>query len=279
MQHLRFQAVPIRLLSLVLLLALGGCTQLFFVPGRSLVQLPSDRGYAYENVWLKSADGTRLHAWYVQPADEPRGTLYFLHGNAQNISTHINAMWWLVDAGYRVLALDYRGYGRSSGSPDLPEVFDDIAAGTRWLEERKKLEEPVYLFGQSLGASLALRYLADAPDARAFYDGVIVEAAFARYGATARHVASQFFLTWPFQYPVQWFLSDAYDALDGMPALSPLPLLMIHSRDDEIIPFENAELLYAAAGEPKRLMKTTGPHIFGMADERVRNAILAFLKG
>ena len=115
---------------------LSGCTRLFFFPMQQHVGVPSELGYAYQDVFFSNAeDGIRLHAWLIDPKPARRGVVYFLHGNAENISTHFRATVWLLESGYQVFALDYRGYGLSQGKPDVPEVFSDIEAGARWLEK------------------------------------------------------------------------------------------------------------------------------------------------
>jgi len=241
----------------------------------------------------------RLHGWLIEPGNDassessrqaPIGSVYFLHGNAENISSHSRAIYWLVQAGYEVFALDYRGYGLSQGKPGLPEVFDDIEAGARWLNEHRKAQQhtgaagsgeenssPVFLLGQSLGASLAISYAASEADNASSFDAVIVEAAFISYGEIARVVASRQWLTWLFQWPAKLLLSGPYDPLDAVAKLSPVPVLVIHSADDQVIPFSHGERLFDEALEPRQFIKAEGPHIFSFGDARVREQVLAFM--
>jgi len=247
------------------------------------VTVPSELGYDYQDVFLRAADGTRLHAWVINPIGPPIGTILFLHGNAENISTHFRATLWLIDQGYRLFALDYRGYGLSEGKPDLPEVYADIGAAAVWINDRYRSEapsaiHPVYLLGQSLGASLAIKYAALDKDFNQHFDAIIVEAAFARFGTIARHVASNHWLTWSAQYPAQWLIGRHYDPLDAIRTLEATPLLLIHSEQDQIIPFRFGEALYKAANEPKRFVKTQGPHIRAFAQADVREAVISFLQ-
>ncbi|MFK7855024.1 MAG: alpha/beta hydrolase [Granulosicoccus sp.] len=247
------------------------------------VTVPSELGYEYQDHFLSSADGTRLHAWQIKPKGPAIGTILFLHGNAENISTHFKAVLWLVDKGYRVFALDYRGYGLSQGKPDLPEVYDDINAATIWIDKNyrasgKPTSHPVYLLGQSLGASLAIKYASVNSNFNEQFDALIVEAAFARFGSIAKHVASRHWLTWGAQYPAQWLLSDRFDPLDAIAKLEDTPLLLIHSRDDQIIPYHFGESLYKAANTPKRFITTQGAHIRAFAQADVRAQLLDFLQ-
>ena len=85
-----------------------------------MVLTPARIGLAYQDVYLPTPDGVRLHGWYLPAQGEARGTLLFLHGNAENISTHIASVYWLPAQHYNVLLIDYRGYGESTGTPTLP---------------------------------------------------------------------------------------------------------------------------------------------------------------
>ncbi len=247
------------------------------------VTVPSELGYDYQDVFLRSADDTRLHAWVIHPEGPPIGTILFLHGNAENVSTHFRATLWLIDKGYRIVALDYRGYGLSEGKPDVPEVYTDITAAAQWVNERfrnetSSLTHPVYLVGQSLGASLAIKYAELDGNFNDRFDALIVEGAFARFGSIAKHVASNHWLTWSAQYPAQWLIGQSYDPLDAISKLENTPLLLIHSEQDQIIPYRFGESLYNAANEPKRFVKTQGPHIRAFAQADVREAVLSFLQ-
>lgn len=265
---------------LALTLLLGGCTRWFFYPDSRIVGTPADAGFAYQDVFVRTADGLRLHAWLIEPEGVAAGTVYFLHGNAQNVSTHVRGALWLVEAGYRLFALDYRGYGRSEGRPDLPEVFEDIRAGGEWLLAH--VDEhgggAVHLFGQSLGASLAIRHLALEPGQRARLDSLVVEAAFTRYGAMARHAARGSLLLRPFGALAERALAGPHDPLDAIPALAPLPVLVVHSPEDGIVPYDFGVALHAAAAEPKAFLEARGPHIAAARDPAVRAAVLAFMR-
>lgn len=248
------------------------------------VTVPSRFGYDYEDVFLQAADNTRLHGWLIAPSREhggpPRGTIYFLHGNAENISTHFRATLWLLNHGYEVFALDYRGYGLSEGKPDVPEVFNDIDAGANWLLDRRRQQHSpaLFIYGQSLGGSLAISHAQRSKMIVEQFDGLISEAAFTRFDTIARHVASRHWLTWSAQYPAQWLIGRQYDPLDAIATLDTLPKLLIHSRDDQIIPIHFGLALMEAAAEPKQWLVTTGPHIRAAANPAVREAILGFLQ-
>lgn len=261
----------------VLLGLLQGCSSLLFYPSRTIVRTPADVGLSYREVELHAADGTRLSAWWLAAQGPARGTVYFLHGNAENVSTHLASVYWLPAAGYQVLLLDYRGYGNSAGAPGIPAVFEDIRAGFDWLAREPTAQgRPLFLLGQSLGASLG-GYLAGAdPAIRASLRGVVLDAGFARYGWIAREAAARSWLTWPLQWPVAWGMPGGYDLLDQVGHISPVPLLLIHGTQDEVVPYRHVEALYGAAQPPRFLLSYEGPHIGSFQDEEIRETVLRF---
>lgn len=272
--------IRVALVLILSTLVLSGCTKLFFYPYKTLAGTPADLGFNYSDVWLTTEDDTSVHAWLIPPEEKSRGLVLFLHGNAENVSTHIRSALWLVVQGYTVLALDYRGFGLSEGTPDLPQVFDDINTAFHWLLNYK-IEQipdaPLYLFGQSLGASLSIKYLDLYPEARSELSGLISEAAFMRYGSIAKHVAAGSWVTWVLQYPVQWVLPKTYDPLDSIGRLAPLPIMLVHSKQDEIIPFAHAQQLFENTGVGGEFFETDGLHIQGIRNPATRLSMLDFL--
>src|SRR5690606_34519752 len=147
----------IRHALLGLLLALSaGCGHLFYFPEPGLRGTPAQIGVPYEDVHFQSADGTRLHGWFLPARPEPgaprRGLIYFLHGNAENISTHYVAMSWLNRYGWDLFLIDYRGFGLSEGAPHIRGVNQDARAGLDWAVARARQNKlPLVVYGQSLG--------------------------------------------------------------------------------------------------------------------------------
>jgi fermentation-respiration switch protein FrsA (DUF1100 family) len=226
---------------------------------------PAALGLAYEDVTLTASDGVRLHAWYV-PAPAAAHTLLFLHGNAGNISHRLDKLAVLNDLGAAVLLLDYRGYGRSDGAPDEVGTYRDAAAGYDWLRRRGVPAEQLVAYGESLGGPIAT----DLAVGRRL-GGLILESAPSSILAVARH-------HYPL-LPVGMFLSAHYDALAKIGRVQ-APLLILHSSADEIVPFAMAEELYAAANDPKQLVRLRGGHNdnFIVAAETYRAALHDFLR-
>jgi len=263
---------------LLLCLSLAGCAGQFFHPMSRHVSLPSDRGLAYEDVRLTAADGTRLHGWFLPARVPARGTVLFLHGNAENISTHIASVAWLPARGYHVLLIDYRGFGASEGAPSVEGALQDIDAAMRWLLARRGIDRRrIVVFGQSLGAALAIHYVARG-EHRPHIRALIADSAFASYRGIVREKLSEFWLTWPLQVPLSWTVSDRHSPIHSAPRLAPIPVLFIHGERDQIIPPGHSRLLYREASKPKQLwLVPGGRHIDAMQRPEIREKLLEYL--
>jgi uncharacterized protein len=265
------------IVGLILLLVLGACTGVFYQPLSVHVRTPDDIGLQYEDVYVTSSDGVRLHAWWL-PAKKPAaGTVLFLHGNAENISTHIGSVYWLPAQGFNVLLLDYRGYGESQGKPTPMGVQIDVKSTLRFLVEQRR-ENRLVVFAQSLGGAIAIPAVAQSAY-RAHIAAVIVESTFSSYRLIAREKLGGFWPTWPLQYPLSWTVSDAYSPLKFIARISPIPLLIIHSKQDEVIPVTHAPVLFAAAQEPKQLwIIENAKHIQAFNNPEWRARLVAYLQ-
>jgi fermentation-respiration switch protein FrsA (DUF1100 family) len=257
---------------------LSGCGYLFFLPSKEEILTPNQIGLTYDDIILPISDGQSLHGWLLHAQGELRGSIYFLHGNGENISTHIASVMWLPAYGYQVFLLDYRGYGRSTGSPDIANALRDIGTGYRWLLARPEIQEkPLFLLGQSLGAALLAAFSAQISDLHKHVKGIILDAAFTSYRRIAREKLDQFWLTWPFQYPLSWLLPWSYDPIDHIAEISPIPLLIIHSQQDEVIPYHHGEELFTAARPPKLFLSTHTHHIGTFGVSEYRDDLLHFM--
>jgi alpha-beta hydrolase superfamily lysophospholipase len=208
-------------LALLAALAASGCTGAFFQPHRMLVQTPDRVGVRYESLVLRAADGVELSAWFMPATGKPRATVLFLHGNAENISTHFMNVAWMPAEGFHVLALDYRGYGGSQGKPSLPGAQLDIDAALAALLARPDVDaQRIVLFGQSLGGALAIHYGARGAR-RGAVRAVIADSAFADYRTIASEKLAASVLTWPFQWLPAIVVDNDYSPLGSVGAISP----------------------------------------------------------
>ncbi len=269
------------LATVALALLQNGCTSLFFYPDQQVYITPDRLELDYDDVWIDTPDGETLHAWWLPAQEEPRGSVYFLHGNAQNISSHILNVAWLPEAGYNVLLLDYRGYGRSSGAIDLEGALKDSEAGLRWLGKHEDTAgRPVYILGQSLGGALAVALASEwVPDGdEPTLDAVIADSTFSGFRAIAREKLGNFWLTWPFQVPLSHAVTDQYEPVNLIGDISPVPVMIIHSVRDGIIPVHHGLELFEAANQPKQFLRTDMPHAGTFTLPEYQKAVITFME-
>jgi len=236
------------------------------MPGRALTASPGDIGLDYEDVSLTTPDAETLHGWYV-PAADAAGVVLFFHGNAGNISHRLDSIEIFHQLGLDVLIIDYRGYGRSSGSPGEQGTYTD--AQTAWdylVDQRGAAPGNIVVFGRSLGGAVA-SWLA----ARTSPAAVILESCF----TSGPDMAARLY---PF-LPARLITRIKYPVKEYVTQISS-PLLVVHSRQDEIIPFDMGEAVFAAAPEPKEMLVISGDHNGGflLNRDRYQATIGAFLE-
>ncbi len=256
-----------------------GCTGVFFHPSAQLPITPADAGLRFEDVNFTANDGTALHGWWL-PATNPRGTVVFAHGNAANIANHLPSVYWLPAAGYNVFTFDYRGYGRSLGEPSVSGLIADLSAAVNWAGEREGVNSKrIAVLGQSLGGAIAAVYLAEQPVEKRRVRAIVIDSAFASYRAIAQEKLGQFWLSWPLQIPLSYLVTGSYNPVDYISAVSPTPLLLLHSTGDEVVSFSHALQLFERAREPKKLLSLEGgSHIEALHHPEFREALVRFLE-
>ena len=251
-----------------------------FQPMKTMLRTPDQIGLQYRDQYFTSSDGTRLHGWWLPAEGKAQGTVLLLHGNAENISTHIGSVYWLPAQHYNVFLFDYRGYGLSAGEPSLDGAMMDVKSALRWLLARKDLDPGrIIVFGQSLGGALGVYALASTGMSHKIR-ALILDSTFSDYHRIARDKLSSFWLTWPFQYPLSWLISDRYSPVRQIARISPTPVLIVHSQADMIIPVDHARRLFAAAKQPKELwIVPDGAHISAFNQPEMRKKLLRYLDG
>jgi fermentation-respiration switch protein FrsA (DUF1100 family) len=232
----------------VLVLVFVFQSQLVFFPGtgREVVVTPQSYGLGFEPVEIRTADGETLQAWWV-PAEDARGTVLFFHGNAGNISHRLDYLRMFNRLRYSTLIVDYRGYGKSTGTPSEEGTYRDAEAAWDYLR-RARLAQPrdVVIAGESLGAAVATRLAAEAgPRA------VVLFSTFT--SATDLGAEVYWFL------PVRLLSRIGYDNRENLKRIR-APVFIAHSRDDDIVPYAHGKRLYEAANEPKTFLEMRGGH-------------------
>ena len=234
--------------TLVLFMYFGQAGMLYLpdLPSRELVAIPQEIGLNHENVELRTDDGVRLHGWYI-PVTGARGTLLFFHGNAGNISHRLDSIKIFHKLNLSVFILDYRGYGRSEGSPSELGTQSDARAAWRYLTEARGIApEKIIIFGRSLGAAVAAQLATQKQPG-----ALIIESAF----TSVPDLAAE--LYW--WLPARWLARFDYATRDHV-ARARAPVLVVHSPEDEIISYRHGEAIFAAAHAPKEMLQLRGGH-------------------
>ena len=215
-------------------------------PVREVSSTPAELGLDFEDVVFKSADGLDLSGWYI-PAKNPRLTLLFCHGNGGNMAHRLDSIKIFHNLGLNCFIFDYRGYGDSRGKPSEEGTYMDAMAAYKWLTEEKKIPaEDIIIFGRSLGGSIAAQ-LASRVEAGA----LVVVSAFTSYVDIGKEY-------YPYM-PVRWFARFGYRTIDYIKEVH-CSVMLIYSRNDEIVPYKFGLELYEAANEPKEFIEIFGSH-------------------
>lgn len=269
-----------------LIYSLSACSSLsgfLFYPHEGHYQTPEKLGVDFQTVHFES-EGFVLENWLLQPKPEltVKGTVLYLHGNGENISTHMNSVAWLTLQGYQVFLLDYRGYGNSEGASTLRSALYDVYQAHSWLSSNTN--GPIILFGQSMGGALAITYAANVDTLEDSslqpIQALITESAPADWPQVAREAMRNHWLTWLIQIPAS-FIESKYNPEDHIEKLQNIPILLMHSRQDPIVSYEHFEQLIDAAdkaGLNIQTYQTLGGHTQGLAYEQARHRFIEFIE-
>lgn len=220
-----------------------------YAPSRTFAGEAKDLGRPAEVVDFHSADGVRLNGWFF-PADPnaPRSetALVAMHGNAGNISHRLDFTRAWLELGLNVFLFDYRGYGRSDGRPTEEGTYLDAQAAVGWLRQRGFQSKRIVALGESLGGGVASELALREPLA-----ALVLQSTFSRI----LDIGAELF-PW---LPVRWLHSIHYSTIDKLPRIQ-IPLLIAHSRRDDLIAFHHAERNFKAANNPKELVEIAGNH-------------------
>lgn len=252
----------------------NGGNQLFYFPTRDEPSTPAAWGLKFESVHFKSADNTPLHGWFIpakgKTARAAKGTVVFSHGNAGSISYHLGFCAWLAEASYNVMIYDYRGFGKSGGTVDRRGMIDDVKSAFAYVIKRPDID-PTRLvsYGHSLGGAQSVTALGEAPvkGVRA----IVIDGAFSSYQAMARIVGGQLGAS---------LVTDELSPKDFIQKLAPVPLLVVHGKQDEVVPFSQGRQLFEKAAEPKTMFEVkSGRHGTALSDNAgaYRKKMLAWL--
>lgn len=222
---------------------------MIFFPQKEFVGTPDLIDLKYEDVYLNIGESATLHGWYVEPNDSTLSdkVILFCHGNAGNISHRMPTLQFLSSFGFRILIFDYQSYGLSTGELTENNIYNGAEEYYNWLKVQKNFKaKDIIIFGRSLGGAVGIE-LATKVDC----GGIIIESSLTSTADLARKIFPIF--------PVSLLLKYKFDSIAKIQSLKS-PVLIIHSKDDDIIPFEMGQKLFENASEPKKFLEITGFH-------------------
>jgi len=226
-------------------------------PDRVLTATGAELDRRFEDVIFKAGDGVELNGWFFPAStNSPRARLVVLvcHGNAGNIGHRLETCAALLATGAGVFVFDYRGYGKSRGWPSEEGTYLDAQAAYHWLRQQGVSGTNIIAFGESLGGGIAAELAVREP-----VGALVLQSTF----TSIPDIGADLF-PW---LPVRWLATIRYDTRSKLPRLK-LPVLVMHSRADEIIPFRHGQRNFAVANEPKLFWELTGGHNEPLANRR-----------
>ena len=235
----------IRIYLVVVLAAFFLKDMILFQPSRVVDQTPSAIGLEYEAVSIETSDGITLSGWFV-PAKNARATALFFHGNAGNISDRLSTLNILHNLGLSTLIIDYRGYGESGGRAGISGVKRDAVAAWEWLLKRGYPEENIILFGRSLGGAVAANLAGTVTPG-----ALILESTFSSLADIGHGLV-------PF-LPMSIIVGNSFNSVKNLKNFT-RPVLVIHSRDDDVVAFKYGRKLYESLSAPKEFLEISGDH-------------------
>jgi fermentation-respiration switch protein FrsA (DUF1100 family) len=241
---------------------------LVYHPDGEMMASGSELGRPFEDVTFTSADGVNLNGWFFPAhatSPRPRKVVLFCHGNAGNISHRLEMCEALLETGVGVFLFDYRGFGRSQGRPSEDGTYRDTAAAFQWLQRKGIASTDVIIMGESLGGGIGSELAS-----RERVGGLILESTF----TSILDIGAEIY-PW---LPVRWLATIKYDTRSRLARLK-IPVLVMHSRADDVVAFHHAEENFAAANEPKLFWEIKGDHNNALGDRALFIAGLeAFLR-
>ena len=255
-----------------------GQSNLVFMPSKDVLETPEVLGIKFEDIQIITKDNVNLDSWFIPAKDNDlvgKGVILFCHGNGGNISNRISYLPIFRELGLATFLFDYRGYGKSGGTPSEEGTYTDVEAAWQYLTQQRQIPpKKIIIYGESLGGAIA-SYLAQKisqPDDDNNNAGGLVLA------STFTSISDRASELYPFML-VRLLSRFSYNSIERLPSIR-VPVLVIHSIDDEIIPFHHGERNFQVAKPTKRLVRLRGDHNGGFLEslETYRNALNEFIQ-
>ncbi|MFH0977212.1 MAG: alpha/beta hydrolase [Spirochaetota bacterium] len=256
-----------KIIILLVISLLSSCQSTFiFFPEKEVRYTPKNVELHYEQVEFKTVDNIILSGWWIPSVRKP--VILYCHGNGGNVSHLLDIIKMYNKLGYNILVFDYRGYGMNKGSPSEQGTYLDAEAAWNYVVNTRKIPpKNIIIHGRSLGGSIAA-WLAMKREPRM----LIVESSFTSMKDAAKHNCSC--------TPALIILTYKYNTAEYLKKVK-CPVLIIHSRDDELIPFHQGVRLFELANEPKEFCEISGSHNAGYYKSKniYENNLKKFISG
>jgi fermentation-respiration switch protein FrsA (DUF1100 family) len=235
----------------------------FYYPQKDYFNDPNKLPIKPQEVSINSTENIKLVGWFFKHIDsdskkpqKPKAKILFFHGNAQNISTHFNFLYFLLQYQIDYLIFDYRGYGLSEGEPTPKGTIEDGVAAINWILNQDP-EVPLIVFAQSLGGVIATKSIIEfqktqnADQLKKSLKLIVIDSSFSNYRVVAADTLSKHWLTWLFQ-PIAWLIVDNSQTPESeLNQLSPTPILLLHGTSDKVVSFSMGKRYFEQSSEPK----------------------------
>jgi len=236
-----------------------------FFPMKGITMTPAEIGLEYEDIYFRTADNIQLNGWFI-PSKNARFTILYAHGNAGNIGHRLEKIRILHEMALNIFIFDYRSYGRSKGTRASEKgLYKDMRAAYNYLVKNRGIPpKNIIPYGESLGGAVAIDLAA-----KAGIGGLITEETFTSVKDMAK-------MAYPFL--PSFIFSSKFNSASKIREID-APVLIVHSLEDEIVPFRMGEELYKKAKNPKEFLKLRGGHNTAFLDskEKYKKGIDAFI--
>ncbi len=241
---------------LIILLALNSCSfnSLFYYTDSAYVPI---KDIDYHDIYLTNKKGVKLNAVELDPIGESKGIVFLIHGNAGNVSGWIYSLTPLQKAGYRTLVFDYEGYGNSGGKPTHNNVVTDAELFLNYLIKKKSPNEKMIVWGVSLGGNLSVNI--------AYRNQNKVNVLIDEAGFSSHSDIGTSFMPWILKPFVRLTVASPYNSKNLISKVH-IPVLIIHSTEDEVVPFAMGKKVFRNANQPKQFWKIKGKHCYAIRD-------------
>jgi len=211
---------------------------------RNLLYHPSENNYQndtiqfnHQEIFIKVNDEIKLKSWIINKDLKNFKTLVFFHGNAGDLSNRIYKLNELDKLNINILLISWRGFSGNEGYPTEKNLYEDAEAAIKWLNKKKVSNSQIILYGESLGTGVAVEIAS-----KNNFNSIILESPFTSIENSAK-------IYYPY-LPVSFLLKDRYDSISKIKKINS-PILIMHGRKDDIVPFFMGKKLFEKANSPK----------------------------